>query len=156
MQFQFSLHELEKFAGQFWAYVKDAKVFAFHGEMGAGKTTIISMLCHYKGTKDVTGSPTFSIINEYSYPENGENKKIFHIDLYRLKDEEEVVQAGVEDCVYSGFVCMVEWSEKAPGLFDEKTVHVFIEPVSEMERKVEVRVPFPSFNPSISKNNRNL
>ncbi|MBO9682232.1 MAG: tRNA (adenosine(37)-N6)-threonylcarbamoyltransferase complex ATPase subunit type 1 TsaE [Flavisolibacter sp.] len=133
-----SLDRLENFAEEFWAQAKDKKVFAFHGEMGAGKTTIISALCHYKGTKDVTGSPTFSIINEYSYSENGENKKIFHIDLYRLKDEEEVVQAGVEDCVYSGSVCMVEWPEKAPDLFDEKTVHVFIEPVSERERKVEI------------------
>lgn len=141
MQFQILLDELGGFAGQFWSYVKDAKVFAFHGEMGAGKTTIISSLCHYKGTKDTTGSPTFSIINEYSYSENGENKKMFHIDLYRLKDEQEVIQAGVEDCVYSGSVCMVEWPEKAPDLFDEKTVHVFIEPLSEIERKIIVNLP---------------
>jgi tRNA threonylcarbamoyladenosine biosynthesis protein TsaE len=140
MQFQISLDKLESFAGQFWNYVKDAKVFAFHGEMGAGKTTIISALCHRKGTKDATGSPTFSIINEYSYAENGESKKMFHIDLYRLKDEQEVIQAGVEDCVYSGFICMVDWPEKAPDLFDEKTVHVFIEPKSETERKIIVNI----------------
>jgi len=139
MLFQISLDQLENFAEQFWKEVKDTKVFAFHGEMGAGKTTIISTLCHYKGTKDATGSPTFSIINEYSYPENGETQKIFHIDLYRLKNEEEVIQAGVEDCVYSGSYCMVEWPEKAPELFHEKTVHIFIEPVSETERKVEMR-----------------
>lgn len=141
MLFHVSLNQLESFAEQFWAQVKNKKVFAFHGEMGAGKTTIISALCHYKDTKDVTGSPTFSIINEYSYFENGERKKIFHIDLYRLKNEEEVVQAGIEDCVYSGSVCMVEWPEKAPDLFDEKTVHVFIEPVSETEREVEMALP---------------
>ena len=141
MQFQVSLNQLENFAEQFWTYVKNAKVFAFHGEMGAGKTTMINALCHYKGIKDVAGSPTFSIINEYAFPENGETKKIFHIDLYRLKDEEEVVQAGVEDCVYSGAICMVEWPQKAPGLFDEETAHVFIEAVSETERKVEVKVP---------------
>jgi len=136
MLFHIPLDELENFADQFWKHVKDAKVFAFHGEMGAGKTTIISALCHYKGTKDVTGSPTFSIINEYSYSENGASKKIFHIDLYRLKDEEEVVQAGVEDCIYSGSICMVEWPEKASDLFDENTVHVFIKPVSETEREI--------------------
>lgn len=139
MLFQVSYDQLDRFAGEFWSFVKNAKLFAFHGEMGAGKTTIINALCHHKGTKDVTGSPTFSIINEYSYLENNENKKIFHIDLYRLKDEEEVVQAGVEDCMYSGFVCMVEWPEKAPGLFDETTVHVFIDPVSENERRIEIR-----------------
>ena len=138
MLFEVSLNELKNFAEQFWKYVDGKKVFAFHGEMGAGKTTIISALCHYKGTKEVTGSPTFSIINEYSYSKNGETKKIFHIDLYRLKDEQEVVQAGVEDCVYSGAICMIEWAEKAPGLFDEEAVHVFIAPVSEIERKVEI------------------
>ena len=141
MQFDISLDELENFAKKFWKKVTNWKVFAFHGEMGAGKTTIIGMLCHYKGTTDVTGSPTFSIINEYDYPENGENKKIFHIDLYRLKDEEEVMQAGVEDCVFSGCICMVEWPEKAPGLFYENTVHVFIEAVSETERKILVQLP---------------
>ena len=143
MVFHVSFDELGIFARQFWNYADGKKVFAFHGQMGAGKTTLISALCHFKGTKDVTGSPTFSIINEYTYSENGEAKKIFHIDLYRLKDEEEVVQAGVEDCVYSGSICMIEWPEKAPGLFDEETLHVFIEPVSETERKVEVSPLFP-------------
>lgn len=141
MQFHISFDSLENFAEEFWTYVKDSKVFAFHGQMGAGKTTIISALCRCKGTKDVTGSPTFSIINEYSYFENGKSKKIFHIDLYRLKDEEEVIQAGVEDCLYSGFICMVEWPEKAPNIFDEYTVQIFIEAVSEADRKVVVNLP---------------
>jgi tRNA threonylcarbamoyladenosine biosynthesis protein TsaE len=137
MQFHVTLDRFNEFAETFWKKAKDAKVFAFHGQMGAGKTTIISGLCHYKGTKDVTGSPTFSIINEYRLDED---RKIYHIDLYRLKDEEEVVQAGVEDCVYSGNICMIEWPEKAPHLFDENSVHVFIDPVSEKERKVTVKV----------------
>jgi len=141
MLFHVSLNELGNFAAQFWNCIGDKKVFAFHGAMGAGKTTVISTLCHYKGVEDVTGSPTFSIINEYSYSENGESKKIFHVGLYRLKDEQQVVQGGVEDCLYSESICMIEWPEKAPGLFDENTVHVFIEPVSATERKVEVRLP---------------
>ena len=141
MQFNISLDELENFAKKFWKMVTNWKVFAFHGEMGAGKTTIISVLCHFKGTKDVTGSPTFSIINEYYYNQDGDSKKIFHIDLYRLKDEEEVVQAGVEDCIYSSCICMVEWPEKAPNLFDESTVHIFIESLSETERKILVHLP---------------
>ena len=141
MLFHISLNELEEFAATFWTAVKEEKLFAFHGEMGAGKTTIISALCRYKGIKDVAGSPTFSIINQYTYSENGESAKIFHIDLYRLKDAEEVVQAGVEDCIYSGSICMVEWPEKAPDLFDEKTVHVFIKTVSETERRVEITFP---------------
>ena len=141
MLFHVRLDELDRFAAEFWNYVQHQKVFAFHGQMGAGKTTMINALCHYKGTTDATGSPTFSIINEYSYKEKGETKKIFHIDLYRLKDDEEVVQTGVEECVYSGSVCMVEWAEKAAHLFDEGSVHVHIDVVSEREREVIVRLP---------------
>ena len=141
MQFTVRLDELDRFASEFWQNANQFKVFAFHGEMGAGKTTIINSLCHLKGTKDATGSPTFSIINEYSYTEDGDNKKIFHIDLYRLKNEEEVVQAGVEDCIYSGSMCMVEWPEKAPHLFDDASVHLYIEPLSETDRKVVINLP---------------
>jgi len=138
MEFQVTIDQFNEFAAAFWKAVGNAKIFAFHGQMGAGKTTIISYLCHYKGTKDVTGSPTFSIINEYLIEGK---QKIYHIDLYRLKDEEEVMQTGIEDCVFSGDICMIEWPEKAPQLFDEKTVHVFIEPVSEKERMVTIKLP---------------
>jgi tRNA threonylcarbamoyladenosine biosynthesis protein TsaE len=140
MEFWVTKDHLNEFAAAFWKAVGNGKIFAFHGQMGAGKTTLISFLCHYKGTKDVTGSPTFSIINEYIVEGT---QKIYHIDLYRLKDEEEVMQTGVEDCVDSGDICMIEWPEKAPQLFDEKTVHVFIEPTSERERMVILKLPAP-------------
>src|SRR5215211_5600042 len=125
MQFQISLEDLPAFAKKFWKEQPNALVFAFHGEMGAGKTTLIAALCREKGSTDALSSPTFSIINEYVYQNSGTEEKIYHIDLYRLKDEEEVVAAGVEDCLYSGALCLVEWPEKAPHLFDERTVHVF-------------------------------
>ena len=141
MLFHISLNDLDRFASQFWTRVNDSRVFAFHGEMGAGKTTVITTLCRYKGVKDNMGSPTFSIINEYSFLEEGNEKKIYHIDLYRLKNEEEVIQAGVEDCIYSGSICMVEWPEKAPELFDEQVVHIFIKPLSETERRIELGLP---------------
>jgi tRNA threonylcarbamoyladenosine biosynthesis protein TsaE len=141
MIFHFSIEEINEFASRFWNHVKDARVFAFHGRMGAGKTTLIEALCRRKGVKDVMGSPSFSIINEYSYMENNREKSIYHIDLYRLKDEQEIVQAGVEDCIYSGEICFVEWPDKAPHLFDETTVHVFIEPTKEAERKVKIDLP---------------
>jgi tRNA threonylcarbamoyladenosine biosynthesis protein TsaE len=141
MVFHFSLEEINAFANQFWDYVNDAKVFAFHGQMGAGKTTIIEALCKSKGVKDVMGSPTFSIINEYVYIENDREQIIYHIDLYRLKDEQEIIQAGVEDCIYSNEICFVEWPEKAPHLFDENTVYVFIAVVNEAERKLKIELP---------------
>ncbi|HEU0109245.1 MAG TPA: tRNA (adenosine(37)-N6)-threonylcarbamoyltransferase complex ATPase subunit type 1 TsaE [Flavisolibacter sp.] len=141
MKFHVTKDGLDVFATSFWKYVKDAKVFAFHGAMGAGKTTIIESLCKAKGVKDVMGSPTFSIINEYSYDENGVENIIYHIDLYRLKDEQEIIQAGVEDCIYSGAVCFVEWPEKAPFLFDDKTVQVYLEAINEEEREVKIDMP---------------
>jgi tRNA threonylcarbamoyladenosine biosynthesis protein TsaE len=119
----YELSNIKDAAARFWKTIDDKKIIAFHGNMGAGKTTFIHALCEVKGVKDVVGSPTFSIINEYYFPSG----KIFHIDLYRLKDEEEAIKAGVEDCLYSDHICFVEWPEKAPGLFPKDTVHVFIE-----------------------------
>ena len=136
-----SLDELSSFAQQFWKQVNDTTVFLFHGEMGAGKTTLIEALCAAKGVKDRMGSPTFSIINQYSYVEDGQEKQIYHIDLYRLKDEEEIIQAGVEDCVYSGAICMVEWPQKAPNLFDNNVANVFIEPIDATHRSVKIELP---------------
>ena len=138
MQFQFSQETLDLFAKQFWNTVNGARVFAFHGHMGAGKTTIIAALCREKGVVDAVASPTFSIINEYSFGSGPD--RVFHIDLYRLKDEEEVVQAGGEDCIFSGAICLVEWPEKAPWLFDESSVHVYVSVLSENQRSVDIRL----------------
>ena len=136
-----SLDELPSFAQKFWHRVKDTKVFLFYGEMGAGKTTVIEALCAAKGVNERMGSPTFSIINQYAYTENGEEKLIYHIDLYRLKDEEEIIQAGVEDCVYSGNICMIEWPQKAPNLFDNSAAGITIEPIDATHRRVKIDLP---------------
>jgi tRNA threonylcarbamoyladenosine biosynthesis protein TsaE len=141
MDVAISLDELSSFAHQFWDYVADTTVFLFYGEMGAGKTTLIEALCAAKGVKERMGSPTFSIINQYAYAENGLEKAIYHIDLYRLKDEEEIIQAGVEDCVYSGSICMIEWPQKAPGLFDATAASIVIEPISDTQRRVKISLP---------------
>jgi tRNA threonylcarbamoyladenosine biosynthesis protein TsaE len=144
MEFTFSLHNINEVAKSCWQIVAEASpkapgsVLAFHGQMGAGKTTFIHALCDAKGVKDVVGSPTFSIINEYVYRENGQEKKIYHIDLYRLRDEEEALQAGVEDCLYSDHLCLVEWPEKAPGIFPDNTLHVYIEAIDTQTRKLVI------------------
>ena len=145
MEIEVPIAQLAPFAATFWKEVKDARVFAVHGEMGAGKTTTIAALCRAKGVQDAVSSPTFSIINEYAYTEHGHLKKLFHIDLYRLRSHEEVAQAGVEDCVYSGAICFVEWPGKAPHLFDEDTVHLVLEPVSETVRHVKI-LPAAAFS----------
>lgn len=119
----FTLEEIPAAAADFVKQYANYKVFAFHGAMGAGKTTFIHALCDAMKVSSTVGSPTFSIINEYSYP----GGIIYHIDLYRLRDEEEAIRAGVEDCLYSGHTCFVEWPDRAPALFAEDTVHVNLE-----------------------------
>ena len=116
----------------------DTKIFAFHGEMGAGKTTFIHALCDVKGVKEAVTSPTFSIINEYSYRKDGREKRIFHLDLYRLKDEEEAIRAGIEDCLYSDNICLVEWPDKAAAIFPGDTLHVYIQVVELENRKLRM------------------
>lgn len=142
--FHVSINELNDFADRFWQLVRDAKVFAFHGEMGSGKTTLITALCKQKGVKDIISSPTFSIINEYCFLENHAEKKIYHLDLYRLNSMEEIIQAGVEDCIYSGEICFIEWPEKAPELLNENTVHVFITIIDARNRQVKIETPTAS------------
>jgi tRNA threonylcarbamoyladenosine biosynthesis protein TsaE len=139
MEFVFSLDNIKEIAARFWKVAGDSTVFAFHGTMGAGKTTFIHALCDVKGVKDVVGSPTFSIINEYEYTTNGSLKKIFHVDLYRLKGEQEAIQAGVEDCLYSDHVCLVEWPERSPGIFPEYTMHVYIETIDSFGRRLRIK-----------------
>jgi tRNA threonylcarbamoyladenosine biosynthesis protein TsaE len=138
MEWSFSLETIKEIATRFWKTAAESKVVALHGEMGAGKTTFIHALCDVKGIKDAVGSPTFSIINEYAYTENGITKKMFHLDLYRLKGEEEAIQVGVEDCLYSDNICLVEWPEKAPGIFPEDTLHVYIEVIDSSKRKLGI------------------
>ena len=138
MELRYSLSDIKEVASQFWKLAGNSSVFAFHGNMGAGKTTFIHALCDVKGVEDVVGSPTFSIINEYVYTSNGDKKKIFHIDLYRLKDEEEAIQAGVEDCLYSDHICLVEWPDRSPGIFPEDTVHVYIDTIDSSVRRIRI------------------
>ena len=106
---------------------------ALHGEMGAGKTTFTQALCTALGVVDVVSSPTYSIINQYK---TNHEQIIYHMDLYRLKDEEEAVNAGVEDCLYSGNICIVEWPEILPQLLPENTLHITIAYVDSNTRKL--------------------
>jgi len=138
MEWIYKLNQIHQTATQLWKVVGNATVFAIHGEMGAGKTTFIHALCDVKKVKDTVGSPTFSIINEYFYIENGQEKKIFHIDLYRLKDEREAIEAGIGDCLYSDHICMVEWPEKIHSLLPPDSVHIHIKVLDEQTRNLQI------------------
>ena len=136
MEWVFSLNDIQQMAKEVWSSAQKFRILAFHGEMGAGKTTFIHALCDAKNVKDIVGSPTFSIINEYAFSENGKEKMIYHIDLYRLKDEDEAIQAGVEDCLYSDHICLVEWPEKIPSLLPADTLHIYLSIIDEITRRL--------------------
>lgn len=135
MSTSFSLGEINNAAAKIWEQGKDYKVWAFHAEMGAGKTTFIHALCNVLGVTSTVGSPTYSIINEYESLEAG---TIYHMDWYRMKGEDEALQAGVEDPLYSGNLCLIEWPERAPGLLPNNTFNVTIHILDKQTREVEV------------------
>ena len=136
MEVIFKLENIHEAAAEFLNYAGRGKVFAFHAEMGAGKTTFIHALCEALGVKDNISSPTFSIINQYS----AGDKTIYHMDLYRIKDENEAINAGVEDCLYSGNTCFVEWPEKAPEILPDSTIQVTITMIDTNTRKLNINL----------------
>jgi tRNA threonylcarbamoyladenosine biosynthesis protein TsaE len=133
----FHLSEIKSIASQLWNEYKQCKCWAFHAAMGSGKTTFIHALCDILQVKDSVSSPTFAIINEYMSPVAG---IIFHMDWYRLKDETEAIQAGCEDCIESGDLCLIEWSEKFPDLLPPGTLHIYFEIINENERRLIIPV----------------
>ena len=137
MDLNFKLENIKSAAEQFLTAAGTKTVIAFHGEMGAGKTTFIHALCEAMEVKDTISSPTFSIINQYA---TATGKTIYHMDLYRLKDEQEAVNTGVEDCLYSGNTCFVEWPEKAPGIFPDETLHVTIIAINTYTIKLQINL----------------
>ena len=128
-----SLEEIGTAAKQFVLAMGEKKVFAFYGKMGAGKTTFIKAVCEELGVRDVINSPTFAIVNEYV---DGQGEPIYHFDFYRIKKEQEVLDIGYEDYVYSGYVCFMEWPELIENLLPDDTVRVVIEEEMDGSRKI--------------------
>ena len=110
-------------------------VYLFTGFLGAGKTTFIKAVCEALGVEDVINSPTFAIVNEYM---DGNGEPIYHFDFYRIKKEEEVLDIGYEDYVYSGNVCFMEWPELIEQLLPEDAIKVTIEEKDNGERVVSI------------------
>lgn len=120
-----SLNNIAEAAKEFIAQMGDETVYAFNGEMGAGKTTFINALCKALGVEDdTTNSPSFSIINEYRSDTTAE--LIYHFDLYRLESLEEAFDIGVEDYFDSGALCFLEWPERIEDILPNDTVRVNI------------------------------
>lgn len=118
-----SLDKIDEAAIEFIRAMGDNTVFAFHGEMGAGKTTFIKAICENLGVSDSINSPTFAIVNEYR---SDSAELIYHFDFYRINKIEEAFDFGYEDYFYSGSLCFIEWPEKIESLLPNDTVNVHI------------------------------
>jgi tRNA threonylcarbamoyladenosine biosynthesis protein TsaE len=111
------------------------KVFAFDGEMGAGKTTFISALLSAMGIQELEGSPTYSLVNTYDSAMYG---KVYHFDVFRLKDEREAFDIGIEEMLYNGGICFIEWPEKIANLLPDNTIWVYIRKLDDNSRTLTV------------------
>ena len=131
MNLSFTQNNINYAVQRAWQQWSDYKIWAFNAPMGAGKTTFIHALCKYLKVKDTVSSPTFAIINEYQSEVTG---TIYHMDWYRLKNEEEAIQAGVEDCLLSGNLCFIEWPDKALGILPLSTLQITIEIINDTTR----------------------
>lgn len=135
-----SIESLPQAAKEFAALMGDETVYAFRGEMGAGKTTFIRELCRALGVEDdPANSPSFSIINEYRSDKTAE--LIYHFDLYRLESVDDALEIGVEDYFDSGALCLLEWPERIEPLLPDDTVTVNVNVNPDMSRTMTVDIP---------------
>ncbi|WP_277466201.1 tRNA (adenosine(37)-N6)-threonylcarbamoyltransferase complex ATPase subunit type 1 TsaE [Parabacteroides sp. PF5-6] len=127
---------MSRMAREFITRMGDRTVFAFHGAMGAGKTTFIKAVCEALGVEEVINSPTFAIINEYRSATTAE--LIYHFDFYRINKPGEAEDIGTEDYFYSGALCFIEWPEKIEELLPPDTVRVTIAENADGSRTVSL------------------
>lgn len=113
----------------------DQKVWCFHGEMGAGKTTLIKAICTELGVEDDMSSPTFSIVNEYR---KSDGSPIYHFDFYRIREMAEAIDIGAEEYFYSGNYCFIEWPEIVDGLLPPDRLEININLVDQLTRSISL------------------
>jgi tRNA threonylcarbamoyladenosine biosynthesis protein TsaE len=130
-----SLKKINEAANSFVEKMGDKKVFAFNGNMGAGKTTFINAVCKIMGVTQIVNSPTFSIVNEY---EIANGKIIYHFDCYRIQKIQEALDLGAEEYLYSGNYCFIEWSENIAPILPDYLVNVNITELEDGSRIIEI------------------
>lgn len=134
MQIEFNLQEINLAAEQV-IINSNSKVVLFKGEMGAGKTTLIKEIARILGVLGATSSPTFSLVNEYHI---NDHELLYHFDLYRLESEVEALDFGIEDYLYSGYWCMIEWPDKIKNLIPEQHTTVTLDVISNESRLLTI------------------
>lgn len=130
-----SLETINKTAQEFIDQIGNRTIFAFNGNMGAGKTTFIKAICETLGVKETVNSPTFSIVNEY---EAADGRIIYHFDCYRINKIQEALDLGAEEYLYSGNLCFIEWAENITPLLPDSIVNVDIVEVENGEREIRM------------------
>lgn len=132
-----SLDDLDAAAAKFLDALAGRTVVAFHGQMGAGKTTFINALARHLGvTDDATGSPTFAIVNEYR---SASGRPIYHFDVYRIESIYEALDFGIEDYFDSGNLCLIEWPERIEQLLPDDVVIADISVAENGARRITIR-----------------
>ena len=124
-------------AKQIIDYCAGEKIWIFNGRMGAGKTTLIKEIAQQLQVEEVVSSPSFSIVNEYN---DAQGKPIYHFDFYRIDDQEEALDLGVEEYFYSGNYCLIEWAERISAYIPEKFALISIEVGQQDEREISLKI----------------
>jgi len=128
-----SQDELAQVADELLEHAENRTIWFFFGEMGSGKTTLIKAIARRLGVQETMSSPTFSLVNEYAAPIG----KLYHVDLYRLRSEQEVIDIGMEDYFNSGAYCFIEWPEKLGRWAPTDAMKVRLTPTDALHRKIE-------------------
>lgn len=134
MKLTYQLSELKEISKKIISQFNTPKTLLFYGEMGVGKTTLIKELVKQLGVLEITSSPTFSIVNEYK----GKKNSVFHFDFYRITNEEEVYDIGIEDYFYQNAWCFIEWPEQIPNILPEDSIVIKLKKNLDETRIIEI------------------
>ena len=135
MNKNYSLENLSEIAATLIASAK-YKTVLFYGEMGVGKTTLIKEICKQLGVLDTISSPTFSLVNEY---QTSKEETVFHFDFYRITDEEEALDIGIEEYLYNNDWCLIEWPQNVENLLPLESVEIHLSILENGQRNMQLK-----------------
>jgi tRNA threonylcarbamoyladenosine biosynthesis protein TsaE len=135
MNKNYSLKNIPEIAAAIIASAKN-KTLLFYGEMGVGKTTLIKEICNQLGVKDVAHSPTFSLVNEYI---TSKNDKVYHFDFYRINNQEEALDMGIEEYLYNNYWCFIEWPSTIENLLPLDAVQIHLSVLENGMRNIQLK-----------------
>ena len=135
MNKNYSLEDLSSIASKLISSVEN-KTLLFYGQMGVGKTTLIKEICKQLGVLDNISSPTFSLVNEY---QTSEEAQVFHFDFYRIEEEEEALDMGIEEYFANNAWCLVEWPENIENLLPLEAVQIHLSILDDEQRNIQLK-----------------